>query len=158
MIKTYNKLVRDRIPEIIEASGKTCVTEILSDEDYLRMVDAKLDEELAEYHKDQNIEELADLMEVIYAAAIARGYTLEELEQVRAEKAAKRGGFAKKILLKKVIGTEQQTDLATMILDYRHEIMEILDAKTLEGYCWLQKNLHCRNVAIDEENCRWKRH
>ena len=103
MIKTYNKLVRDHIPEIIEASGKTCVTEILSDEDYLRMVDAKLDEELAEYHKDQNIEELADLMEVIYAAAIARGYTLEELEQVRAEKAEKRGGFAKKILLKEVV-------------------------------------------------------
>ena len=102
VIKTYNKLVRDRIPEIIEASGKTCVTEILSAEDYLRMVDAKLDEELAEYHKDQNIEELADLMEVIYAAAIARGYTLEELEQVRAEKAEKRGGFAKKILLKEV--------------------------------------------------------
>ena len=50
MIKTYNKLVRDRIPEIIENSGKTCVTEILSDEDYLRMLDAKLDEELAEYN------------------------------------------------------------------------------------------------------------
>ena len=48
----YNKLVRDCIPEIIESSGKTCTIEILSDEDYLRMVDAKLDEELAEYHKD----------------------------------------------------------------------------------------------------------
>ena len=67
------------------------------------MVDAKLDEELAEYHKDQNIEELADLMEVIYAAAIARGYTLEQLEQVRAEKVANRGGFTKKILLKEVV-------------------------------------------------------
>ena len=54
----YHKLVRDRIPEFIEASGKTCKIEILSDEEYLRMVDAKLDEELAEYHKDQNIEEL----------------------------------------------------------------------------------------------------
>lgn len=103
MVKKYNKLVRDRIPEIIEASGKSCATEILSDEDYLRMVDAKLDEELAEYHKDQNIEELADLLEVIYATTIARGYTLEQLEQVRAEKAEKRGGFAKKILLKEVI-------------------------------------------------------
>ena len=102
MIKKYNKLVRDRIPEIIESSGSSCVTEILYDEAYLRMIDAKLDEELAEYHKDQNIEELADLMEVIYAAAIARGYTLEQLEQVRAEKAAKRGAFAKKILLKEV--------------------------------------------------------
>ena len=98
----YNKLVRDRIPEIIESSGKTCSTEILSPEEYLRMLDAKLDEELAEYHKDQNIEELADLLEVIHAAAIARGYTLEDLEQIRAEKAGKRGGFEKRILLKEV--------------------------------------------------------
>jgi len=98
----YHKLVRDRIPEIIELSGKTCVTEILSDDEYLRMIDAKLDEELAEYHKDQNIEELADLIEVIYAAAIARGYTIEQLEKVRAEKAEKRGAFQKKILLVEV--------------------------------------------------------
>lgn len=98
----YNKLVRDRIPEIIEASGKQCSIEILSSEKYLKMIDAKLDEELAEYHEDQNIEELADLLEVIYAAAKARGYTLEELEHVRAEKAAKRGGFEKRILLKEV--------------------------------------------------------
>ena len=102
MTRKYNKLVRDRIPEIIESSGRTCVTEILSDEDYLKMLDAKLDEELAEYHADQNIEELADLMEVIRTCAVARGYTLEELEQVREEKAAKRGGFEKKILLKEV--------------------------------------------------------
>lgn len=99
----YKKLVRDRIPEIIEASGKTCVTEILSDEDYLRMIDAKLDEELTEYHKDQNIEELADLIEVIYAAAKARGYTLAQLEEVRAEKASKRGAFDKRIRLKEVV-------------------------------------------------------
>ena len=102
MIKKYNKLVRDRIPEIIESSGRICVMESLSDEDYLRMLDAKLDEELAEYHADQNIEELADLVEVIRACAVARGYSVEELEQVRAEKAAKRGGFEKKILLKEV--------------------------------------------------------
>ena len=99
MIKTYNKLVRDRIPEIIEASGNECKTEILSDEEYLKMLDTKLDEELAEYHKDQNIEELADLLEVIRAATLARGYTLDELEAIRATKAEKRGGFEKKILL-----------------------------------------------------------
>ena len=98
----YRKLVRERITEIIEASGKTCVTEILPDKEYLKMVDAKLDEELAEYHKDQNIEELADLLEVIYAAAIARGYSIDELERVRSEKAAKRGGFEKKLLLLEV--------------------------------------------------------
>ena len=101
-VTKYSKLVRDRIPEIIEASGKTCVTEILSDDEHLRMIDAKLDEELAEYHKNQNVEELADLMEVIYAATIARGYTIEQLEKVRAEKAEKRGTFQKKILLVEV--------------------------------------------------------
>lgn len=98
----YNKLVRDRIPDIIEESGKACVTEILSDEEYLCMVDAKLDEELAEYHKDQNIEELADLMELICAVAVARGYTIEQLEKVRAKKTEKRGAFQKKILLVEV--------------------------------------------------------
>ena len=96
----YNKLVRDKIPEIIEASGKTCETEILSDEEYLQMIDKKLDEELAEYHKDQNIEELADLLEVLYATAKARGYSIEELDHVRIEKKKARGGFDKKILLK----------------------------------------------------------
>ena len=98
----YHKLVRDRIPEIIEASGNTCVTEILSDEEYLRMVEAKLDEELAEYHAEENLEELADLLEVIYAAAAARGYSPRELDQMREEKAARRGRFEKKLLLTKV--------------------------------------------------------
>lgn len=98
----YNKLVRDKIPEIIKKDGKTCITEVLSDEEYLRMVDAKLDEELEEYHKDHNIEELADLVEVIYAATVARGYSVEELEKVRQAKVGERGAFKCKILLKEV--------------------------------------------------------
>ena len=100
---TYNKLVRDKIPEIIRSDGKQCTTEILSDDEFLEMVDAKLDEELAEYHKDKNIEELADLLEVVYAAAMARGYSVEELEKVRADKALKKGAFADKIFLKEVV-------------------------------------------------------
>lgn len=107
-IKEYHKLVRDKIPEIIEGSGKICETVILSENEYLQMVDAKLDEELAEYHKDQNIEELADLLEVIYAAAKARGYTIEQLERVRKEKVEKRGGFEKRILLKSVTTPEAE--------------------------------------------------
>ena len=103
MIKSYNKLVRDRIPEIIEASGAECKTEILADEKYLEMIDAKLDEELAEYHKDQNIEELADLLEVIYSVAIAHGYSIEELERIRENKVEKRGAFNKKIFLIKTV-------------------------------------------------------
>lgn len=71
-IKQYNKLVRDRIPEIIEASGKNCVTEILSDADYLKMLDAKLDEELAAYHKDQTVEELV-AMDFMKPATVREG-------------------------------------------------------------------------------------
>ena len=99
---TYNKLVRDCIPEIIASGGKTCVTEILPDEQYLEMLDAKLTEELSKYQESHSLEELADLLEVLRAVAKARGWTWEELEQARQDKAAKRGGFEKKILLKEV--------------------------------------------------------
>ena len=102
MKKTYNKLVGDLIPEIIEKSGKKCSIEILDDEQYIKAIDTKLDEEISEYHKDQNIEELADLLEVIYAAARARGYSKDELENIRAAKAQERGAFDKRILLKYV--------------------------------------------------------
>ena len=101
--KPYHKLVRDRIPEIIEADGKTCICETLSHEDYLRLLDEKLNEELAEYQASKSLEELADLLEVMQAVVKARGWTEEELEQVRADKVAKRGGFEKKILLKEVL-------------------------------------------------------
>lgn len=100
--KAYQKLVRDRIPEIIEAEGKTCVTEVLPDKQYLEMLDAKLIEELAEYQESKSLEELADLLEVMRAVVKARGWTWEQLEQIRVDKATKRGGFEKKILLKEV--------------------------------------------------------
>ena len=58
----YRKLVRDRIPEIIEQSGRTCSCSVLSDEDYLKRLDEKLNEELAEYQEDKSMEELADLL------------------------------------------------------------------------------------------------
>lgn len=101
--KSYHKLVRDRIPEIIKADGKTCICETLSDEDYVSLLDQKLNEELAEYQESKSLEELADLLEVIQAVVKARGWTVEDLERVRADKAAKRGGFAEKILLKEVL-------------------------------------------------------
>ena len=102
-MQTYHKLVRDRIPEIIENDGKKCVCETLSDEDYISLLDQKLNEELAEYQESKSLEELADLLEVVQAVVKARGWTLEELEQVRADKASKRGRFEKKILLKEVV-------------------------------------------------------
>ena len=102
MAKIYNKLVRDHIPEIIESDGRKCTTEILSDGHWLQMLDAKLNEELTEYQESKSLEELADLLEVMRAVVKARGWSWEQLEQVRQEKAARRGGFEKKILLKEV--------------------------------------------------------
>lgn len=99
----YNKLVRDKIPEIIENSGKKVITTVLNQEEYLTELDRKLNEECAEYQQDKSIEELADMLEVIYAITVARGYSVEELEQVRREKAEKRGGFNGRIFLKEVI-------------------------------------------------------
>lgn len=102
MIKTYHKLVRDKIPQIIEMGGNTCVTESLSQEAYLEMLDAKLTEELAEYQESKSMEELADLLEVMMAVVRARGCTWQQLEEIRIDKREKRGGFEKKILLKEV--------------------------------------------------------
>lgn len=98
----HNKLVRDRIPEIIEGSGKTCVTRILSEAEYLAALDAKLTEELAEYQADKSMEELADLLEVMMAVAQARGHSFAEVEALRREKAEKRGGFHQRIYLESV--------------------------------------------------------
>lgn len=100
--KVYNKLVRDRIPEIIESSGKTCTVETLTDEKYIVMLDAKLNEELAEYQESKSLEELADLLEVMGAVVKARGHSWDELTKVRKKKLEERGGFEKRLLLKEV--------------------------------------------------------
>jgi len=102
MTITHNKLVRDLIPQIIENSGKTCVTRTLSHEEYLAALDAKLAEELAEYQADKSMEELADLLEVMMAVAEARGYSFAEVEAIRRAKAEKRGGFRERIWLESV--------------------------------------------------------
>ena len=98
----YNKLVRDRIPEIVSNSGKRYICRTLSDDEYITMLDAKLNEELSEYQESKSMEELADLLEVIRAVAEARGSSIDEVETIRRDKAAKRGGFEQKILLVEV--------------------------------------------------------
>lgn len=100
---TRNKLVRDKIPDIIKSAGKHAVTRVLTDEEYLAELDRKLTEVCAEYQAYKSFEEMADVLEVLYAIAAARGYSVEELERVRAEKAEKRGGFADKIFLEEVL-------------------------------------------------------
>lgn len=91
------KLVRDKIPEIIKNDGKTPIIEVLSNEAYLKELDKKLNEEVAEYQADKSIEEMADVLEVLFAICEGRGHTVEELLQVRESKREKRGGFKDKI-------------------------------------------------------------
>lgn len=98
-MKVYNKLIRDRIPEIIAAQGSRCDVKVLTDEEYLQALDRKLDEELAEYHASGELEELADLMEVVHAIVAARGYEVGQLREIMEKKAAERGGFQKKLML-----------------------------------------------------------
>ena len=94
--------MRYKFPEIIVDDGKTCKTRILSDDEYIASLETKLNEEVAEYQEDKNLEEMADVLEVLQAICIARGYSLEELEELRAKKASERGGFADKIFLEYV--------------------------------------------------------
>ena len=95
----YNKLIRDKIPEMIEQNGGKAVIRQLSHEEFVRFLEMKLDEEAGEYHRDKTVEELADILEVVYALASLHGCTKEELLAVYDEKHEKRGGFKKRLLL-----------------------------------------------------------
>lgn len=103
-IITYNKLVRDRIPQIIERSGKICICETLSDEQYIAKLNEKLLEEVKEYFESGRVEELADIGEVMHAILAYMGVSIEEFQGLRMKKHNERGGFSEKILLKEVIG------------------------------------------------------
>lgn len=97
-MKQFNKLVRDKIPEIIVANGETPITRVLGDDEYKRELIKKLGEEYQEFCDNPSVEELADIMEVLKALTPLITSN-EELEKVRVEKAAKRGAFDKKIFL-----------------------------------------------------------
>ncbi len=102
-MRVYNKLVRDRIPEIITSKGEHPITEILEDSEYKKMLDIKLLEEVNEYLKDDNIEELADITEVILAILKFKNIEISDFESTVINKRDKKGGFDKKILLKEVM-------------------------------------------------------
>lgn len=104
----YNKLIRDKIPEIIEASGKTARIEPLSGKEYKNYLYHKLIEELQEFYEDESLEELADLLEVIRGVVKLQGKTMEDLEKLRKKKLKERGGFEKRLKLIEVL--EESTD------------------------------------------------
>jgi predicted house-cleaning noncanonical NTP pyrophosphatase (MazG superfamily) len=102
MPEEYDKLVRDRIPELIRADHEVPVTETVEDDEYRHRLREKLDEEVAEYHESGETAELADVLEVVDALAALDDVTPEELETIRREKRAERGGFDEGVVLKRV--------------------------------------------------------
>lgn len=107
MEQIYNKLVRDKIPEIIQANGENPICLILSDEEYKEELEKKLLEEYNEVLKTKNsnerIEELADMLEVIISLAKLEDKSLDDIIEITNTKREKRGSFDKKIFLEKVI-------------------------------------------------------
>jgi len=101
-VKAYHKLVRDFIPEIIRADGKACDISRATSDDLKKLLEEKLLEEFNEYLEDNNLEELADMMEVIFGLAHQLGYSEEQLLAKRSQKLKERGGFKGGIVLEKV--------------------------------------------------------
>lgn len=95
----YNKLVRDNILAIIEAQGETPHFRTLSDEEYRLQLEQKLDEEVGEYHRDKTPEELADILEVLYALAATAGCSRQQLMDIYQKKHDARGGFQDRVFL-----------------------------------------------------------
>lgn len=93
------KAVRDKIPEIIRASGKQCVVKVVSDSAFLLALENKLNEEVKEYFESKDIEELIDMLEIIYRVAELKGFSKVELEALRLKKKSEKGGFEKDLLL-----------------------------------------------------------
>ena len=101
-MNNYNKLVRDKIPEIIKSNNENPKTRILNNDEYLFELNKKLQEELEEYLNGNDIEELADLEEVLRAILDAKNVSYEEFEKIRISKVNKRGAFKNKIYLESV--------------------------------------------------------
>ncbi|ALU37897.1 nucleoside triphosphate pyrophosphohydrolase [Clostridium autoethanogenum] len=101
-MKTYNKLVRDKIPQVIEATGKKFDVRKADKKEHYKLLETKLQEEVKEFLEDKNLEELADVMEVLFGLAENLGYSEEDLMKKRLEKKEERGGFKDGIVLERV--------------------------------------------------------
>lgn len=102
MLYTYNKLIRDNNVKLMEDKGCKVCYEILDDKRYGEELDKKLKEEVIEFLESYNIEEMADIIEVIYAIMEYRGITINDVEKIRIEKRERKGAFKKRIFLKTV--------------------------------------------------------
>jgi predicted house-cleaning noncanonical NTP pyrophosphatase (MazG superfamily) len=95
----YNKLIRDKIPEIIKQKGGDAKIHIADDKEYWLKLKEKLQEEVREFLEDESIEEMADILEVIDAILDFKKFDKKDLKEVKNKKAEKRGKFKNKIIL-----------------------------------------------------------
>jgi Uncharacterized conserved protein len=102
VVREINKLVRDKIPAIIVENGEIPDFRILDDDDFLNALNAKLIEEVGEYLESKNLEELADIFQVICTISELIGGGQRELEYIRDEKAVERGGFETRMFLESI--------------------------------------------------------
>lgn len=103
-MKIYNKLIRDNIPEIIKENGQTAYISVLDNVQYNAELKKKLCEETQEFLDSEEIEELADIIEVVEALANANGSSLKNVLEIKEQKAVKNGKFEKRLFLEKVEG------------------------------------------------------
>lgn len=102
-MKKYDKLIRDRIPEIIKESGKKCIVEKIDDQNIPKYLDKKLKEEVEEYFESGEIEEIADILEVLREIIKYKNISFEKIQKIREDKKTIKGGFSEKLKLKRVI-------------------------------------------------------
>lgn len=95
----YAKAIRDKIPEIIYDSGRKCTTKELTDAKFLPVLEHKLEEEVREYREDGSVDELADVLEVVFRIAELRGVDADSLDAIRRDKADRCGRFEKNLFL-----------------------------------------------------------
>ena len=100
---TYNKLVRDKIPAIIEKNGKKAVWERLPDDEYIRLLNAEFLREVNNYVENESPETLADIGEVMHAILAFKGITVAEFQEMRLKNLEERGGFTDRVFLKEVV-------------------------------------------------------
>lgn len=148
-IKYYNKLVRDKIPDVITNTGKACEIEVLQEKEYIEKLNEKLIEELEELRNAKLEEvagEIADVMEVLFAIAETNGVSREEIENARQLKLQQRGGFQERILLKSVsyqkekIRPKKQNRTQIPVNIYKGEELVKECASIQEAARWLKED------------------
>lgn len=154
MVENDSKVVRDRIPEIIKFSGRECTVNEVSDLSFLPELENKLKEEIEEYFKSRELEELADLLEIIYRIAELRSSSKDCLESLRLKKKEEKGGFEKNLLLLDKLGEKNSSSEVCTInpadcgrVVFKPENAEVIEKHGVRMRIYTTKD-DCRNAAV----------